>query len=259
MPESECLIPGLSGVEYVALAGILSGLANREAWRHAHRVLDLLGLEEARYRRLEEYSTGMKQRLKLAQALVHRPRLLLLDEPTAGLDPPGRDALLDLLVSLSQELGVSVILSTHHLADVERVCEYVVVLHQGQVRAQGRLEQLRQPTPQQYWLQVFGPLEPLLGALRSHHAMILEVDGQPGTEKTVGLSAAASASTPAEALRDGPAQHAQPQPAKHTLLVRVPNDWPMRRFFELAQAHQCVVQQLVPDTTTPWSEWFGPR
>src|SRR5205823_10172684 len=87
MPEADALVPGLRGAEYVALAGELYGMPRRQAQRRAHEVLTYLDLEDARYRRLEEYSTGMKQRLKLAQALVHDPPVLLLDEPTSGLDP----------------------------------------------------------------------------------------------------------------------------------------------------------------------------
>src|SRR6516162_5502041 len=123
MPEADALIPGLRGAEYVALAGELYGMPRREAQRRAHEVLTCLDLEDARYRRLEEYSTGMKQRLKLAQALVHDPPVLLLDEPTSGLDPSGREALLQLLVSLGRDHGKAFILCTHLLGDVERVCE----------------------------------------------------------------------------------------------------------------------------------------
>src|SRR6266481_3979626 len=143
MPEADALIPGLHGAEYVALAGELYGMPRRQAQRRAHEVLTCLELEDARYRHLEEYSTGMKQRLKLAQALVHDPPLLLLDEPTSGLDPAGRDAMLDLLLTLGREHGKSVLLSTHLLGDVERVCETVVILHLGRIVKQGSVAELR--------------------------------------------------------------------------------------------------------------------
>src|SRR5579883_2825253 len=140
MPEADALIPGLRGAEYVALAGELYGMPRREAQRRAHEVLTYLELEDARYRLLEEYSTGMKQRLKLAQALVHDPPVLLLDEPTSGLDPAGRDAMLKLVAELATDHGKSVILSTHLLADVQAVCERVVILAGGRVRGQGTVE-----------------------------------------------------------------------------------------------------------------------
>src|SRR5215831_5521382 len=112
MPEADALVPGLRGVDYVSLAGELYGLPRKQAIRRAHEVLTYLQLEEARYRRLEEYSTGMKQRLKLAQSIVHDPPVLLLDEPTSGLDPSGRDAMLHLLLELGRDFGKSLILST---------------------------------------------------------------------------------------------------------------------------------------------------
>src|SRR5206468_11185270 len=131
------LVPGLMGVEYVALAGELCGMPRKQAERRAHELLTCLGMEDARYRRLEEYSTGMKQRLKLAQALAHDPPVLLLDEPTSGLDPAGREAMLRLLLSLGKDHGKSIILCTHLLGDVERVCDSVVILHHGRVLRQG--------------------------------------------------------------------------------------------------------------------------
>src|SRR5262249_13865921 len=127
MPEADALVPGLRGADYLPLAGELYGMPRRQAQRRAHEVLTYLGLEDARYRRPEEYSTGMKQRLKLAQALVHDPPLPLLDEPTSGLDPAGRDALLKLLQTLGKDHGKSLVLSTHLLGDVEQVCETVVI------------------------------------------------------------------------------------------------------------------------------------
>jgi len=142
MPETDALVPGLTGVEYVTLAGELYGMPRKEAQRRAHEVLSYLELEEARYRRVEQYSTGMKQRTKLAQALVHDPPVLLLDEPTSGLDPAGRDAMLRLIKNLGINHGKSVILSTHLLADVEAVCERVVILAGGQVRSVGTVADL---------------------------------------------------------------------------------------------------------------------
>src|SRR5947209_13219482 len=120
MPEADALVPGLRGADYVALAGELYGMPRKQALRRAHEVLTYLDLGEARYRRLEEYSTGMRQRLKLAQALVHDPPALLLDEPTSGMDPAGRDAMLDLLLRLGRDHGKAILLSTHLLGDVQR-------------------------------------------------------------------------------------------------------------------------------------------
>ena len=126
-------MPGLTGVEYVALAGELCGMPRKQAQRRAHEVLTYLELEDARYRQLDEYSLGMKQRIKLAQALVHDPPVLLLDEPTSGLDPAGRESMLRLLLRLGRDYDKSLILSTHLLGDVEQVCEQVVILYGGKV------------------------------------------------------------------------------------------------------------------------------
>src|SRR5437660_6093026 len=142
MPEADALVPGLRGAEYVALAGELYGMPRLQAERRAHEVLTYLKLEEARYRALEEYSTGMKQRLKLAQALVHDPPVLLLDEPTSGMDPAGREAMLDLLVCLGRDHGKSILLSTHLLGDIDRVCDRVVILNHGRVLCQGAVQDL---------------------------------------------------------------------------------------------------------------------
>jgi len=156
MPEADALVPGLHGVEYVALAGELYGLPRGQAQRRAHEVLTYLELEDARYRKLDEYSTGMKQRIKLAQAIVHDPPVLLLDEPTSGLDPAGRDAMLRLLLELGRDFGKSLIVSTHLLADVETVCEQVVILMNGQVRGQGTVAELCARRQDRYRLQVQG-------------------------------------------------------------------------------------------------------
>ena len=156
MPEADGLVPGLSGVEYVALAGELCGMPRRDASRRAHEVLTYLELGDARYRPLEQYSLGMKQRLKLAQALIHDPPVLLLDEPTSGLDPTGRDAMLELLDRLGREHHKSLILCTHLLGDVERVCNTVLILHRGQILAQGSVAELRASRQDRYILQIQG-------------------------------------------------------------------------------------------------------
>src|SRR5437588_1121222 len=174
MPESAALVPGLTGSEYVALAGELYGMPRKQALRRAHEVLSYLELEDARYRRLEEYSTGMKQRLKLGQALVHDPPVLLLDEPTSGLDPAGREAMLRLLLSLGRDHGKSVLLCTHLLGDVERVCDTVVILHQGQVLKQGTVAELRTTRQDRYRLQIQGDPHALLGDLRLEGVTVLQ-------------------------------------------------------------------------------------
>jgi ABC-2 type transport system ATP-binding protein len=178
MPESDALVPGLRGMEYVALAGELAGMPFREAHRRAHEVLSYLGLEEARYRKLEEYSTGMKQRLKLAQALVHDPPLLLLDEPTSGMDPAGREQMLTLLLTLAKEHAKSFILSTHLLTDVERVCDMVVILHGGRVLRQGRTEELRTARRDRYRLTIEGDLPAFAQDLQLEGAQVLHQNGQ---------------------------------------------------------------------------------
>jgi ABC-2 type transport system ATP-binding protein len=142
MPESECIVPGLKGAEVVAFLGRLSGMPRREARKRAHEVLYYVGLGEARYRDADEFSTGMQQRLKLAQALVHDPDLLFLDEPTNGLDPRGRQEMLALIRELATEHGKHVVLSSHLLRDVEAVCANVVVLRRGRVAREGALAAL---------------------------------------------------------------------------------------------------------------------
>jgi ABC-2 type transport system ATP-binding protein len=211
MPEAEALVPGLRGAEYVALAGELYGMPRREAERRAHEVLTYLDLEDARYRKLEEYSVGMKQRLKLAQALVHDPPVLLLDEPTSGLDPSGREAMLRLLLTLGKEHGKSFLLSTHLLGDVERVCDSVVILHQGQVLRHGSVEELRRRRQDRYRLQFQGPPAAFLEELKLEGVRIIEDNG------------------------------------RGDLRVAVPAGWITRAFFLLADNHGVLLRGLQPD------------
>ena len=142
MPEGDCLLPRMSAVDLVSTLGRITGLSWEDAMTRAHEALDYVGLEEARYRELTEYSTGMKQRLKLAQALAHDPPLLLLDEPTNGLDPKGRRHMLELIHDLGHSLGKNVLLCSHLLPDVEKTCEHVIVIDRGRVVENGSIAEL---------------------------------------------------------------------------------------------------------------------
>lgn len=149
-PEDECLFPHVQGVEFVAYAGELVGMSAGDALQRSHEVLDYVGLGEARYRKVESYSTGMKQRLKLASAIVHDPQLVILDEPTNGMDPAGRREVLDLAHDLAHSKGMNLIFSSHILPDVEAVCDYVVVLGRGKLLAQGAIQDLKQTHEQSF-------------------------------------------------------------------------------------------------------------
>jgi ABC-2 type transport system ATP-binding protein len=159
VPEDECLFPGVPGVEFVTYAGELCGMSRTSAMQRAHEVLNHVGLGEARYRPVESYSAGMKQCLKLAAALVHDPRLLILDEPTNGLDPAGRQEMLELARDLAHGKGMSVLFSSHLLPDVEFVCDHVLVLAQGRLVAQGQIRELKDVHERCYEVRVKADLE----------------------------------------------------------------------------------------------------
>jgi ABC-2 type transport system ATP-binding protein len=132
-PEQDCHIAGMAGCEYVTYCGQLSGMPMRLARQRTHEILDLVGMGQERYRAVDTYSTGMRQRVKLAQALVHDPKVVFLDEPTNGLDPSGREHILNLIGSLWSDLGISVVMSSHLLRDIERVCDRVIIIGNGRV------------------------------------------------------------------------------------------------------------------------------
>lgn len=211
MPEAEALIPGVRGVDLVSLAGELSGMPRSQARQRAHEVLSYLELEDARYRPCDQYSVGMKQRLKLACALVHDPELLLLDEPTAGLDPHGREAMLQLLEAIAERHGKSLILSTHLLGDIEQICRQVVIVDRGRLLGVGTLESL--------YLQHSG-----LYRLRW---------GGDGTRLLAGLS---SAGVKVASER-----------RSHQAVVEVPDGWTTRRFFEEAARAEVVLRGVTPE------------
>jgi ABC-2 type transport system ATP-binding protein len=171
MPEHDCLPTDQSAADVVAMLGEIAGLPARAARQRASDVLDLVGLDEARFRPIEGYSTGMRQRTKLAQAIVADPKLVLLDEPTAGLDPQGRHEMLDLVRRLGT-FGISVIMATHLLDDVQTTCDHVVMLDAGRLVASGRTEDLLETTGV-IRVDVGGRGEELLGALGRREATLL--------------------------------------------------------------------------------------
>lgn len=211
MPETAATVPVLKGVEFVTLSGDLYGMPHRDARRRAHEVLNYVGLGELRYRRLEEYSTGNLQRLKLAAALVHDPQLLLLDEPTNGLDPAGRVGMLRLIEDLIAETGKSVILCTHLLGDVERLCQQIVVLHRGTVIRAGTLAELRQNGSNVYELGWLGDGAGFLERLRLEGAEVSS-NGRPTKS-----------------------------------LVSVPVGWETGRFFDFARQCGVTLSHLKPE------------
>src|SRR5438132_1981025 len=201
MPESDGHIPGMNAVSFVAYCGELSGLPAVDAMQRAHEVLYYVGLGEARYREIGTYSTGMKQRIKLAQALVHDPDLLFLDEPTNGMDPKGRDEMLELVRDLAHNKGVNLILSSHLLPDVEYTCDHVVVMDKGRIAAAGPIQAMKQPRGRVYELRVKTPTadsEAFIDELRAAglecHAtdedvMRVFVPGEGGAQQLFALAA----------------------------------------------------------------------
>lgn len=179
MPENDAFLPGMKAIEQVTLAGELCSLSHREAIRRSHEVLSYTGLGEARYRNVEGFSTGMKQRLKLAIALVHDPDLLLLDEPTVGLDPPGRQRMLDLIADLVRSHGKSLVISTHLLADIQYTCDYVVMIERGRIMTAGTLDEVVGSEASRFRIQWEGEGDSFIERLRA--------EGIEVTPKTAGL------------------------------------------------------------------------
>ncbi|MBN2416844.1 ABC transporter ATP-binding protein [bacterium] len=177
MPEDDCLIPGLTGIGMVQYAGELCGMNRRDAMQRAHEVLFMTGLEEARYRKVETYSSGMKQRIKLAQAIVHDPKLLFLDEPTSGMDPRGRQEMLDLIRTIASGGSMSIIVATHILIDVERTCERAVIMHRGTIRKQENIQDLQGRYSGTFSVRVEGDRAAFESFLKEHGCDIIP-DGQ---------------------------------------------------------------------------------
>jgi ABC-2 type transport system ATP-binding protein len=193
MPEQEVFLAGMSAVELCTYAGQLSGLPRTEAMQRAHSALYYAGLEEKRYQPIEGYSTGMKQRVKLAQALVHDPEILFLDEPTNGLDPRSRDDMLELIVELPARRNCAIVLSTHLLPDVERVCDHAVIMHHGTVRFVGSIDQLRGAR---------GPDTEILVEVKANAARLGEVLTEAGATCEIMSPVTIAVNLPATATND---------------------------------------------------------
>jgi len=165
VPESDCYINGLSGVNFVAYMGKLCGMPKKDAVQRAHEILQYVGMDEERYRPIETYSAGMKQRVKLAQALMHDPKLLLLDEPTTGMDPKGRQEMLDLIKDISSQKGMNIVLSSHLLPDIEYTCHDVMVLSQGKLIVSGNIEELKSAHLKMFEVRIKGDEQSFTSAL----------------------------------------------------------------------------------------------
>jgi len=155
MPEHDCLVESMTGLEMVSYFGRLSGMGQEDALPRSHEVLDFVGLGEERYRPTGTYSTGMRQRVKLAQAIVHDPDILFLDEPTNGMDPVGREEMLELIGRIGAS-NKSILVSSHILQDMEKVCQHVIIINGGRALRQGPLHDLLDQGAGRYRLKVRG-------------------------------------------------------------------------------------------------------
>ena len=173
MPEDDCLIVGMTAVQLVSYAGELCGMPRRDALQRAHEVLYYVGLDEERYRIVDGYSAGMKQRVKLAQALIHDPKLLLLDEPTNGMDTSGREEMLALVKDIALDKNINVILSSHLLPDVEFACQEIVALSHGSVAIQGQIATFKKNQGHAFDLKIVGDSAAYITALERHNFQVV--------------------------------------------------------------------------------------
>ncbi|HMS58864.1 MAG TPA: ABC transporter ATP-binding protein [Tepidiformaceae bacterium] len=173
MPEHDCLPPDMSATDFVGHMARISGLPRTAARERTAETLRHVGLFEERYREIKGYSTGMKQRVKLAQALVHDPRLMLLDEPTNGLDPAGRDEMLDLVRRTGSEFGIAILMSSHLLGEIERVCDHLVVIEGGRLVRSGPIGEFTARTGT-LLVEIDGDHAPLLARLKAAGLRVAE-------------------------------------------------------------------------------------
>jgi ABC-2 type transport system ATP-binding protein len=179
LPEGACLPGDVTAADFVAFMAQLGGLPPRPARERAAEVCYQVGLDEERYRAIGGFSTGMQQRVKLAVALVHDPSFLLLDEPTDGMDPQGREDMLDLIARIRGELGIDVLVSTHLLGDVERVCDRVVMVHGGHVLTQGSIAEIAGTTEPGFGIRL-GDNGPEVLAVQGSSDLVRDVAAERG-------------------------------------------------------------------------------
>ena len=177
MPEDDSYIPGMSGVEVVQFSACLAGLPTVEALRRAHEILDFCGMKQERYREIDTFSTGMRQKIKFAAAIAHDPEFLILDEPTSGLDPEERDALLSRIKLLCEQNGKSVLISTHILPDVKAICDEIVILAAGKVRLHQPLKTLSQTSAPSITVGMHGNDNPFMVAMQDKGFLGVPAEG----------------------------------------------------------------------------------
>jgi len=167
MPEDDCYISGLTGIEVVQFSACLAGLPPTEGLRRSHEILDFCGMKQERYRKIDTFSTGMRQKIKFAAAIVHDPEFLILDEPTSGLDPEEREALLNRIRLLCEQANKSVLISTHILPDVQAICDNVMILSSGRVLLTDSIENLNRTNSPTVSFRVLGDYQPMQQYLES--------------------------------------------------------------------------------------------
>jgi ABC-2 type transport system ATP-binding protein len=176
MPEDDCFLHGMTGIECVQFVAQLSRIPATEALRRAHEILDFCGLAQERYRTVETYSTGMRQKLRFAQAIVHDPPVLILDEPTSGLDPEERVVMLNRIRVLARDHGKAVLICTHILPDVQSISEAVVILARGRVQVAERLTELSRPAEPSLEVRLLGSSDRFVEWIRGRG---VAVDARP--------------------------------------------------------------------------------
>lgn len=178
MPEDDCFLHGLSGVESVQLAARLSRMESTEALRRAHEILDFCGAGQERYRGVHTYSTGMRQKVRFAQAIVHDPPLLILDEPTSGLDPDEREAMLSRIRVLARKHDKAIILCTHILPDVQQVSDDVIIMAAGKIKVSASLEELSVPRDPAHFVHYVAAGEELMASMKKRGFTVEPIEGK---------------------------------------------------------------------------------